>query len=103
MMLLSREPKLNLSMTVSGTGRFCAMTMIYARMTSRDEKRDAPRPARRSGMNLDREAGHLEAKGRELFEVRELFHVAVTDLAPGLVTFPNEARVAGLSKTLARE
>ena len=54
-------------------------------------------------MDLYWEAGHFEAKGWELLEVRELFHVAITDLTPGLVAFPNQAGVAGFGKTLARE
>src|SRR3984885_9271730 len=103
MMLLSRGPKLKLSMVISGKRRFYAMSTLRTRGTLAVQKGDAPSPARRSSVDLHREAGHLEAKGRQLLEVREFFHMAVTDFAPGLVAFPNEAGVTGLGEPLARE
>src|SRR5208282_4115052 len=67
------------------------------------EQRHAAGPARRGGFDLDREAAHLETEWRQLVEIGELLHVAIADLAPRLVAFPNEAGVAGLGKPLARE
>jgi hypothetical protein len=63
----------------------------------------APRPSRRRRLGLYREAAHLEAERRQLVEVGELFHVAVADLAAGLVAFPDDAGVAGFEEALVGE
>ena len=67
------------------------------------EQRHAAGPARRGGFDLDGEAAHFETEWRQLVEVGQLFHMAITDVAAGLVAFPDDARVAGLEKPLMRE
>src|SRR5205814_8015275 len=56
---------------------------------------DGAGPAGRGAADLDREATHHKPVGRERFEIVKLFEVAITDLAPGLVTFPDQAGIAG--------
>src|SRR5437868_1865697 len=56
---------------------------------------DGAGPAGRGAADLDREATHHKPVGRERFEIVQLFEVAITDLAPGLVTFPDQVGIAG--------
>ena len=45
---------------------------------------------------------HFEADRRQLVEIGELFHLAITDFAARLVAFPDDARVARFGEALAR-
>ena len=45
---------------------------------------------------------NLEARGGKRVEVGQLLHVAKADLATGLVSFPDQARVAGFGEALRR-
>src|SRR5947209_15012871 len=67
----------------------------YTGLASILHNRHGARPAAGGLRDFHREAGDLEAEGRELVQVGELLHVAIADLAAGLVAFPNEARIAG--------
>src|SRR6478609_6998975 len=66
------------------------------------DNRHRPRPPRRSPLDLHREARDLEAVIGQRVEVRELLHVAIADLASGLVAFPDDAGVAGLGEAFGR-
>src|SRR6266446_2418933 len=61
-----------------------------------------PGPARRGSFDLDRKTGDGETGRRQLLEVVQLFDVAVADLAPGLLTFPDQAGVPGFGVFLRR-
>src|SRR5262249_14068199 len=67
------------------------------------EQCDAAGPAGGRLLDLHRKAAHLESKGRQRFEIGQLLHVTVTNVAAGLVAFPNQARIAGLEKALGGE
>src|ERR1700676_5306507 len=54
-----------------------------------------PGPACGGAFDLDRKAGDGEAGRGQLLEVVQLFDVAVADVAPGLVTFPDQTGVPG--------
>src|SRR5262249_27090911 len=62
------------------------------------ENGDRTGPACRPGPHLDRKAAHLEALGRQLFEIVQFLEMAIADLAAGLVAFPDKARIAGLGE-----
>src|SRR5438552_270991 len=62
---------------------------------SRVEDRHRPGPAGGRAFDLDRKTGDGETGRRQLLEVVQLFDVAVADVAPGLVTFPDQAGVPG--------
>src|ERR1022692_2408085 len=99
MMLLSRGPKLNRSIELS-----CRQGLQRRRShISAIEERHTACPAGRGRLDLYREAAHLETEWRQLIEVGELLHMAVADVAARFVAFPNETRVAGFGKPLARE
>ena len=66
------------------------------------EQRHRPRPAGRAGFDLVREAGDGEAVGRQLLEIAQLLYVAIGDLAAGLVSLPDDRRVARLQPARAR-
>src|SRR5665647_159559 len=53
-------------------------------------------PARRRAFDLDRETRHGETGRRQLLEIVQLFDVAIADVPPGLVAFPDQAGVFGL-------
>src|SRR5205085_11667893 len=58
-------------------------------------------PARAAALELDREAGHLEAVGAgELVQVGQLLDLAVLALDADPVRRPDERRVAGLPEGL---
>src|SRR6266404_1859593 len=59
-----------------------------------------PGPARRGSFDLDRKTGDGETGRRQLLEVVQLFDVAVADLAPGLVAFPDQTGIPGLGVSL---
>src|SRR5207248_1680950 len=56
---------------------------------------DGAGPAGRGAADLDWEAADHEAVRWERFEIVQLFEVAITDLAPGLVAFPDQPGIAG--------
>src|SRR5437588_823453 len=58
------------------------------------EQRHGPGPAGRAGFHLVRKARHGEAVAGELFEIAQLLHVAVGNLSSGLVTLPDDRRIA---------
>src|SRR5262245_42953396 len=58
-------------------------------------------PARRSGFNFVWKTSNGEAVSRELFEVTKLFHVTVGDFASGLVSLPDNRRIAIFQPTFA--
>src|SRR5580698_4833158 len=97
MMLLSADPKLNRSMSSLP----CVLLVLIG--TPLIEQRDAAGPAGRGSLDLHREAADLETERRQLVEIGELLHVAITDLAAGLVSFPDEACVAGFREPFAGE
>src|SRR3954454_15954530 len=66
------------------------------------DDRHRPSPARRSALDLDREAGHGETGRRQLLQIVQLFDVAIADMAAGLVAFPDQAGVLGLGVFLRR-
>src|ERR1700733_11212921 len=66
------------------------------------EQRHRPRPAGRAGFHLVGEAGHGEAVVGQLFQIAQFLHMAVRNLAPGLVPLPNYGRIARLQPALAR-
>src|SRR3954471_198195 len=66
------------------------------------DDRDRARPSGGRFLDLDRKARDLEAVVGQGVEVRQLFHVAITDLTAGLVTFPDDAGVPGLLVSLRR-
>lgn len=47
-------------------------------------------PTGTSVLDIDREADHAETEWWKLFQMIQLFHMAVDALGTGLVTFPNE-------------
>src|SRR5690242_13878775 len=69
----------------------------------RFQNRHRAGPAGRGLLDLHRKARDHEAGSGELLEVRELLHMAVTDLAAGFVALPDQAGVAGFLETLRRE
>src|SRR6478672_7899410 len=58
------------------------------------EDRDRARPAGRGAADLVREARDVETVAGQRFEVVQLLEVAVADVAPGLVPFPDQLDVA---------
>ena len=64
------------------------------------DDRDRASPSGRRLVDLHRKARDLEAVVGQGVEVGELLHVAIADLASGLVAFPDEARVTGLGEAL---
>jgi hypothetical protein len=62
-------------------------------VVSRIDEGDRPRPTRRRALDLDGKARHRKTIGGQSLEVLKLFQMAVTNLAPGLVSFPNQAGV----------
>src|SRR5215471_20030247 len=66
------------------------------------EQRDRAGPAGRSALDLVREARDREPVGRQLLEIAQLLHVAVRDLPPSLVPFPDDRGIARLEPALAR-
>src|SRR6202162_1528674 len=62
------------------------------------ENGDRAGPAGRSGPHLDRKTAHPEAGRRQAFQIVQLLEMAIADLAAGLVTLPDQARVASLGK-----
>src|SRR5882757_2029033 len=64
------------------------------------ENGDRPGPAGRGPLDLDRKARDGEAGRGQQFEVVQLFDVAIADVAAGLVAFPDQAGVLGLSVLL---
>src|SRR5271163_3662587 len=79
------------------------MTPCAASAFSAVQQCHAAGPPRRGGFDLDREAAHLEAERRQRVEIGQLLHVAIADVASGLVTFPDDARVAALEKARGGE
>src|SRR5215471_18438765 len=65
------------------------------------EQCDGSGPARRSAFHLVGKAGNGEAVSRELFEVTKLFHVTVGNFASGLVSLPDNRRIAIFQPTFA--
>ena len=65
------------------------------------EQRHRAGPAGGAGFDLVREAGDGEAMRGKLFEILQLLHVAVGNLAAGFVAFPDDRRVVGLEPALA--
>src|SRR5687767_10149537 len=57
------------------------------------ENGDGSRPARGGALHLHREARDGEAMRRQHLEIVQLLDVAVADLAPGLVPFPDHLHV----------
>src|SRR5262249_36269709 len=68
----------------------------WAELSLTRQDGDGAGPARRGAMYLDREADHLEAVGREHFEIVQLLEMRMADLAAGAMAFPDQADVAGL-------
>src|SRR5437899_868531 len=65
-----------------------------ARSGSAVEDRDGAGPAGRGTADLDRKAADREAVGGQRFEIVQLFEVAIADLAPRLVPFPDQPGIA---------
>src|ERR1017187_6336667 len=103
MMLLSRGPKLNRSIELSCRQGLQRRRSHIAHPYSAIEERHTACPAGRGRLDLYREAAHLETEWRQLIEVGELLHMTEADVAARFVAFPNETRVAGFGKPLARE
>src|SRR5215212_1213476 len=66
------------------------------------EDRHGAGEARRSAADLEGEAGHHEARGRQALEIGELLDMAVGALHAGAVPLPDDRRVAGLRKAFGR-
>src|SRR5271169_3383957 len=66
------------------------------------EQRRRPRPAGRTGFHLVGKAGHGETVVGELFEIAQFLHVAIRNLASGLVALPDDQRIVRLQPALAR-
>src|SRR4051794_3708724 len=60
------------------------------------EDRDGPGPSRRGAANLNWEAADRESMRRQRFQVMQFFEMAIPDLTPGLVPFPDQPGIAGL-------
>src|SRR5262245_5896120 len=67
--------------TTSGTGVYSTSPLI--------EQRYGARPASGAAFDLVGKAGDREAVRRKLFQVTQLLHVAIGNLATGLVTLPD--------------
>ena len=67
------------------------------------EQSHAASPAGGGRLDLYWEAANLEAEGWQRLEIGQLLHVAIADLAARFVTFPDDAGIAGLEKTLVRK
>ena len=67
------------------------------------EDRHRARPPGGRGLDLHGKAGDQEAGGRQAIEVGELFEVAIADVPPGLVPFPDKAGILRLCVALRGE
>jgi hypothetical protein len=52
-------------------------------------------------LDFVRKTGHQEPARRQRIEVREFFHLPITDIAPGLVPFPNDRGITVSGKPFA--
>src|SRR3982074_611018 len=102
-MPLSRGPKLNRSIELPPVSK-CLSAAAMPRATNLVvEQSHAASPAGGGRLDLYWEAAHLEAEWRQWLEIGQLLHMTITNLAASLVTFPDDAGIAGLEKTLVRE
>src|SRR6185312_12606037 len=60
------------------------------------ENRDRPRPAGGGALDLYWKARHHKTGRRQLLQIVQLLNVAIADVTPGLVAFPDQARIPGL-------
>ena len=78
------------------------LLLVLAQRLVREDRHRA-RPASGRGLDLHGKAGDQEAGGRQAIEVGELFEVAIADVPPGLVPFPDKAGVFRLCISLRGE
>src|SRR5215470_13825286 len=65
------------------------------------KQRHRPRPARRALFHLVGKTGDEKAMVGKLFQIAQLFHMAIRDFAAGLVAFPDDRWVVCLKPVLA--
>src|SRR5689334_16470181 len=65
------------------------------------EQRNGAGPAGRAAFHFVGEASDGEAMRRKLFEIAQLFHMTIRNLATGFVTLPDDRGVVGFQPTLA--
>lgn len=64
------------------------------------ENRHRAAPARGGSLDLHRETGNAKARRRQSLEIVQLFDMAVTGVAPCLVSFPDQRGISGCGKLL---
>lgn len=66
------------------------------------KNRDGAGPTCRGLVYLYREAGHHEAACGQLLEIVQFLDMAIANIAAGLVAFPNDTGITGLSVSFSR-